>query len=77
MPITFGLRSSMTCLSSLPLLVAPELGLPAADRAPTTALVDVRGFEHAALRRAAERDALDARRRHRRRSAAAHLSKNT
>ena len=49
-----------------PLLVAPELGLPAADRARSTAFIERARVEDAALRRAAERDALDARRRHRR-----------
>ena len=63
-------------LQRLPLLVAPELGLPAADRGRDRLRGGPR-LEDAALRRPAERDALDAGRRRPARSAAAHLSKNT
>ena len=76
-PIARGLRSSMTVVERLPLLVAPELGLLAAPRRSTAAaFVERTRLEDAALRGAAERDPLDARRRGRRR-AAAHVSKNT
>ena len=62
MPITLGLRSSMTVLERLPLLIAPELRLLTAPDVAGRRLGRAPRLEDAPLRRAAERDPLDARR---------------
>ena len=75
--MTFGVALLDDCLEHLPLLVAPQLGLRAPADRPAAGLRGAPGLEDAALRGAAERDALDARRRRRLALLGAHLSKKT
>ena len=63
MPMTRGRALLDDGLQHLPLLVSPQLGLRAAAHVRVGRPCRAPGFEHAPLRRAAKRDALDARRR--------------